>query len=464
MKRLQLLLVLAFANSITFAQPNATLFSASAQWQNTAQRLQILETTPSWQQENINTIAKAFYQADAQRTYPSIEHNHYNVDFINSHWGPKSNPYVKFQRPAKLFVFIGDDPKVGDYWDETNDNYFIAPIIKNAADHHIYVFEKDARQPIPVNDWVNGIIKQYPKNTKISINVCDGYATAPNENCEETHYQNEAWYVYNDFADDAGAAVREIHHTSAKRDPQVNWQDYIGSPSLIDDDSPLGTRVDANDNDAVNKLLANVPEWKNHSLIESIFKTIRDKRYFGDKFRPGFLRRISWLMPQDGCWSRMSAFIKDFFGPANNPVTEHQRPAKIFAFGNLCVNTPYDEDGYASWWYHTAPVIRDAETKQTYVLDPAVDASKPMLVNDWMKAISANTGACAENNSSINTVSICDGTSYAITPRQSCHYTGASMESYGMLDQILYLNFENSLMDDLGLNGDDLLGEHPPWE
>jgi hypothetical protein len=241
-----------------------------------------------------------------------------------------------------------------------------------------------------------------------------------------------------------------------------NRQDWHSLARKIQNDKSIeSTSIPWNDLVNRNKLLNSVIAWPDYATIQSIYTYIRDLRYFTDIDNSHFKRRITWLYPDEGCWSRAAAFIKDFFGSINNPVATFHRPSKIFAFGNLCVNTKNNSDGYVSWWVHIAPVIRDNQTNAIYVLDPAVEPKHPLPVTEWITKIADNTGACADELHTITKINICNG--YGIVPWDVCDTAPASQESYAMLEQMLHMKHEKSMQIQIGNDPIKTLGDSPPW-
>jgi hypothetical protein len=214
------------------------------------------------------------------------------------------------------------------------------------------------------------------------------------------------------------------------------------------------------DQEARQKLLGTVALWPNYQVIQANFEKLRDLRYFQDDEIANFPRRISWLFPDDGCWTRASAVIRDLFGPFNNLVNAYERPSKVFAFGNLCANTPNAPDGYVSWWYHTAPIVRDAETNQTYVLDPSMDPYHPMTMEKWAEAIASTSGRCSGSVSNVDSFNICNG--YGTAPYDACQ-SGYDNETSSMLMQREYQYYEKERQISLGRDPEKVLGDLPPW-
>lgn len=418
---------------------------SSQRWDDAAARDNLLGLVPKWPADAIKIVFEEYLHPERHHlpTFINGVRPNYDALFINSFWGPKENPFVKYPRPAKVFVFLNDG--------STSRKYFMAPIIQDVVSNEYYVFDAKQKQPMVLQDWIsaksNGF--RYPVN----FNICTGYGVSPKDSCAGESYEGEI-YTYPQVADSS--------FPSPKRDPGQDWHTKVGvvSPGSIFDGS-----VPWNDVNKRKELLQSVVTWPTYKTIKKNFKKIRDSRYFIDESKPEFMRRISWLYPDDGCYSRIAAIIKDFFGPMNNMVNEFSRPSKILAFGNLCVNTSNRPDGTISWWYHTAPIVRDAVTNQTYVLDPSINAKKPTTVEKWIELITAKTGACAASPGSVSNFSICNG--YGIDPSSRCEFSyneNFEAEIRGMLLQKPFRRLEKDRQVVLGRDPDKVLGDLPPWK
>lgn len=118
--------------------------------------------------------------------------------------------------------------------------------------------------------------------------------------------------------------------------------------------------------------------------------------------KPHFLRRTTWLYPDDGCYMRATHAAQSF------ERAQKIRPGKVFAFGNLKYKTIYSKRGAVYWWYHVAAAFRIGD--QAIVIDPAVELAHPLSLEEWMKRIAPKVGK--------SKVAVCD--TYAYTPRSSC--------------------------------------------
>lgn len=139
------------------------------------------------------------------------------------------------------------------------------------------------------------------------------------------------------------------------------------------------------------------------SELQTSFETVRDERPFHDEELRA--RRATWLYPDDGCFVR--AVIADKILREKFAVAQS---AKIFAFGNLRVQTKNSPYGEVEWWYHVAAIAKvpTAAGEEAYVYDPAMDSSRPMPVKEWLSRMS-------DSNLEI---AICSGASY--DPYSSC--------------------------------------------
>lgn len=179
--------------------------------------------------------------------------------------------------------------------------------------------------------------------------------------------------------------------------------------------------------------------------LERSFSKIRDARYIESSQGPQFLRRNSWLYPDDGCWSRAS-LMKD-------NVTHYALPAprKVFAFGNLRVVTSNSPAGSVGWWYHVAPLVQTGGVP--YVFDPAIEPRKPLTLLQWIERMG---GDAAE-------IRIADCDPKTFTPSSSCESPDPEQEKSALETQKIYLNYEWQRLVDMGRDPVQELGDRPPW-
>lgn len=438
-----------------------TLYGSSIQWEDDAQKSRLLESAPAWSEQSMQSLFDDYRHPEKSGLPVQSQVSRYNIQFINSHWGPMDNPFNKLPRPAKAFVFVDKNaPNSGS--SPADSTYFVAPLFKNDTDGNYYVFDKNQSRPVLLSDWFN-TIKASQNGGTLRFNVCNGYGNLPADNCNTTSYQSEASYAQV-LSRTVASLEKQPELFSARREIHEDWTvkaNKMRKSRLTVSDSILDSSISWKNETERNKLLAKTSDWADFKTIQDNFEKIRDIRYFDDEQSHGFQRRITWLYPDDGCWTRASAAIRDLFGPFNNTVNITTRPSKVFVFGNLCANTKNSPNGQVSWWYHTAPIIRDAQTNQTYVLDPSINSEKPLTMEKWVQEITSNSGACEGSNSYLNTFNICNG--YGAAPYSQCQdsYTN---ETSNMLMQSSYRYYERSRQVELNRDANKVLGDLPPWK
>lgn len=226
---------------------------------------------------------------------------------------------------------------------------------------------------------------------------------------------------------------------SAKRDKGQDYTEILSQNlSLIESDSAVnasGPFEDLNQESVV--------EWESIALMQERFEILRDERFI--ETESGFLRRISWLYPDDGCFARAAKFI--------NLAEEKsfETPQRIFIFGNLNVKTDNNPKGEVSWWYHTAPIVR--VDHQVFVLDAAINPLAPMKVEDWILTQVKDLPDAK--------ISYCASHSY--TPYSPCEDADSSVDDMADQHQLRYLKYEWSRQESLGRDPHEVLGDEPPW-
>lgn len=441
-------LILLMARN-SYAYVPDTIYTSSIAWNDVVAREKILATVPKWQTETMTSLFDIYLHPERYQL-PKLQNDmQYNVQYINAFWGPLNNPFNSYARPAKVFIMFASSQTKN-----ATPTFYMAPLIQNIDDKNYYVFDKNQAQPILLNDWVNDIRAQSGQQNLL-FNICNAYGNLPSDSCQKKDYQSET----KDQLSTSERLTAQTFIPSAHRAKTEDWKNKISLAKVVSN-SIYDKSVSWDDLTIRNNLLNTVTTWPNYKTIVESFKKIRDLRYFLDENRADFMRRLTWLYPDDGCWTRASAIIRDFFGPMNNTMSVLPRPSKVFAFGNLCVNTNNAEDGYVTWWYHTAPVVKDAETNQTYVLDPSVNPSQPLPIEQWMKDISSQVGACSQSSGHIRTFNICNG--YGANPYNICQEK-VYAETASMLDQSYYRKRERNRQVVLKRDADKVLGDNPPW-
>lgn len=189
-----------------------------------------------------------------------------------------------------------------------------------------------------------------------------------------------------------------------------------------------------------------IAQWPQaSSSIEKVFAQLRDERFLPDPEDQNFLRRPSWLYPDDGCFARASTISERM------EVYGGVRPSKVFAFGNLHVKTSNSPLGAVDWWYHVVPAVQSHGV--IYVFDPAVDPDHIMTLKQWVALISPNPNSVL--------ISICNSHSYH--PHSPCRQPDATEDATALRDQFFFLPYERARLTELGRNTRMELSEYPPW-
>jgi hypothetical protein len=186
------------------------------------------------------------------------------------------------------------------------------------------------------------------------------------------------------------------------------------------------------------------PQWRAPFKLTDGFGKVRDARFVTDPEHAGFMRRSSWLFPDDGCFARAQLMHENLrqWGSFS--------PGKAFIFGNLQVKTPNSPNGSVGWWYHVVPVMKNGQ--QVVVFDPAIDPRRPLTLMEWVSTMTPDPASVK--------VAICDGNTYV--PSSSCSKPN-SQGSRALQDQIAYLKAEWLRVVELKRDPVKELGDNPPW-
>ena len=191
--------------------------------------------------------------------------------------------------------------------------------------------------------------------------------------------------------------------------------------------------------------LSGLPEWDT-AAASAAFAEARDLRFLYLPERPDFLRRISWMYPDDGCFAR-AAYAGKRAAARGLP-----RPAKIFMFGDLSVRTRNAPGGRVFWWYHVASLVSVAGAP--WVIDPAVDPAAPLPLKEWIRRLSPDPGQAL--------FARCSPHAYA--HYSVCRDAPASAEADAPSDEGEFLRMEWNRMLELGRDPGRELGDDPPWK
>ncbi len=179
---------------------------------------------------------------------------------------------------------------------------------------------------------------------------------------------------------------------------------------------------------------------------DEMFEYIRDTRFLFLPSDTKFARRVSWLYPQDGCWTR--AAVARHMADQKGYGELH----KLFIFGNLHVKTKNAPGGSVSWWYHVVAAFKD-DLGKVRVVDPAIDPGGPMLLEDWVKTMVSDPKSAK--------YSLCSSATYH--PGDFCDQKNNRSDEFGEEDQETYLDYEWDNLLRLGREPKDELGDLPPW-
>lgn len=237
---------------------------------------------------------------------------------------------------------------------------------------------------------------------------------------------------------------------SARRDPTKDWKQYadaaktgVSAASRSSSVAAASREVYDSRTDVANADLSKVPVWTDADIV-TLFRATRDARYMVDD--NNFIRRPSWLYPDDGCWVR-AELAAIAAAEAGKP-----KPYKLFSFGNLTVATPNAPGGSVSWWYHVVPLVKNT-SGQAYVLDAAIDDTRPLPWKTWLlKQVPVLTDV---------EVTIADSNAYH--PGSPTIGGDAPSKDSVVSDLSYYLSAEWSRQSDLGRDPVTQLGYFPPW-
>ena len=188
-----------------------------------------------------------------------------------------------------------------------------------------------------------------------------------------------------------------------------------------------------------------LPHWASPEILSRGFKQTRDMRFLTTEDHPGFLRRSSWLYPDDGCFAR-AALASQNLGRWGYP-----RPAKIFIFGDLTVKTANSPSGVVNWWYHVVASV--IVNQGVAILDPAIEPSRPLSLREWVLRMTSTVSEVK--------ISICDPATY--TPNDLCDAPDSQSERSAAADQSIYLSAEWERLIEMHRDPLRELGEFPPW-
>jgi hypothetical protein len=269
-----------------------------------------------------------------------------------------------------------------------------------------------------------------------------GCGVAPETDANENSHESSARSVV--------ALERPANPYSAHREPNTDWKLYGDAANTKVAAATRSVSTQASTRYVYDSRvsvaaadLSKVPVWSDAD-ITMLFRATRDARYMTDS--GNFVRRPSWLYPDDGCWIRaeLAAIAAAEAGKT--------KPYKLFSFGNLTVSTPNAPGGSVSWWYHVVPIVKNT-SGEAFVLDAAIDATRPLPWKTWLLK-QVPTLADVE-------VTIAD--SNAFHPYSPVTGATPPTKESAMQDMSYYLDAEWYRQGDLGRDPVTALGYFPPW-
>lgn len=256
----------------------------------------------------------------------------------------------------------------------------------------------------------------------------------------------------------AGFDLETGEFISAYRAPGRDWREYeqermrnhaararLGAVTALTVDQSKVRPSSAN--------FSNVPYWTD-AEIKTVFRALRDERFLAWTQESWFPRRISWMYPDDGCWTRAEVFA----GAAKNRGLS--KPYRLYSFGNLVVSgspneDPTDNDSVVMWNWHVVPLVRSASSGMPYALDPAIEPTRPLPWQEWLlrqvPTLNDVWVVVADQNAYHPSSPVTGG------PDRFADGLTAQQEQFG------YLWYESVRQNDLGADPNLVLGDYPPW-
>lgn len=197
-----------------------------------------------------------------------------------------------------------------------------------------------------------------------------------------------------------------------------------------------------------------VTTWTDAQLASG-FALVREDTRFRDYSAFELPRRLPWLYPVDGCYTR-ALHANEILEEAGYP-----RPNTIWTFGNLVAKTKFHPTGTVAWSFHVAAVVQTPSG--VYVLDPAIEGRHAIRLKDWIEAQRVAAGDEILAN-------ICSGYT-ARTDRECFHPTTsenaeryrADLDLFRSYIEKSYLSAEYQNLKSLGFDPDAWLETTGPW-
>jgi hypothetical protein len=248
------------------------------------------------------------------------------------------------------------------------------------------------------------------------------------------------------------AVAPSVAVPSARREPAKDWKEYAelaktAARANTAGRAAVGGLTVASVYDSrvavASASLANVPVWSDADIWAQ-FRASRDARHMPNS---GYVRRPTWMYPDDGCWIRAEL--------AAIAATEagKPKPYKLFSFGSLNVSTTNAPGGSVSWWYHVVPVVKSASTGQAYVLDAAIDPTQPLPWQTWLLRQVPTLSSVQVTFADSGAYGPFDPVTGGVTPAKPTVVS----------DMQGYMGAEWSRQVSLGRDPVTVLGYFPPW-
>jgi hypothetical protein len=257
------------------------------------------------------------------------------------------------------------------------------------------------------------------------------------------------------------SAQAEIDCKSAKR-PNVDIKTYLDTCNARAATERAGSRgatlaaaaltVSQSRTTVAGLSFASVPTWSNADILAQ-FPLTRDKRYMATASNPTIQRRISWMYPDDGCFSRAEQVN------VQAAQAGKVKPYKLFALGNLRVYTENHPAGEVFWGWHVVPVVKNS-AGEPIVFDAALSPCRPLPWKEWL-ALMASDIAQFDNVAGGWGVALGDANAYYPFSLVSGEPSHAAESLTQQTQQYLVYEWDRQVA--LGRSPNVVLGSNPPW-
>lgn len=229
---------------------------------------------------------------------------------------------------------------------------------------------------------------------------------------------------------------------SPVRAPNQSWEEALSQQMDLWGESVLAPESDLPEGIIPNLVTPNaidgIPEWPyGLAALNTFVSQVRHVRIYSNPNPGDYKRKAPWLYPIDGCYAKAAHVA------AQASARGYARPGKVFAFGRLRYDSPYSRRGRVWWSYHVAAAYHIGPT--VYVIDPMINGSAAMTLNQWLGQIS--------NNPSSVRVKLCDANAYS--PSSRCRGSNGNGAYLGHIRYVLQREYSN--LKNLGLSPSKLL-------